>query len=109
MLRGKNGSFKFYQLEEYQSAWDRWVRSSPDNYVSYEDFEIKQLLAIGDVWQELEEFGCYSYDYITNVCNYLNQLAIEKGPLRDTAKVTKFRIIEVNITQEIKIMNPTKY
>lgn len=106
MLR-EDGVYEFYQVQEYQSAWNRWMNIADNYYLK--EYEFGEMSASGQCWQETGCHGTYDLEYAKEYCNTLNELAEKEGPLNDAAKVTKFRIIKVNISQSKTIMEFNRY
>ncbi|MDF2880223.1 MAG: hypothetical protein K0R54_780 [Clostridiaceae bacterium] len=105
MLR-KDGNYEFYQIEEYQSKWDRWRLCHDRNYLP--EYEHGEYSACGECWQEIGVHGIYDEEYARTMCNKLNELAKTKV-LGDVAEVTKFRLVKINISQTKTVVDCDKY
>jgi hypothetical protein len=102
MLR-KDGTYVFYQIQEYQSKWDRWMVFFEPHYL--EEYAFGEYTACGRCWQETGIHGIYDLEYAKKYCNDLNKALIENkiennnDRIRD-AKITGFRIIKCEISQK---------
>ena len=97
---------EYYIIEEYQSAWNRWV---PLTHHYLPEYEFGEFSSCGKCWQDTGVNGCYDYEYAKTYYDKLNQ-ALEDGTLlshmtdvrRDVAsnvvKINKFRICCVRTT-----------
>lgn len=97
MLR-KDGNYTIFQIEEYQSAYDRWVLLQERHFLK--QYEFGQQTACGECWQCTGEFGAFDEGYMRQLCNDLNQ-AVEDGYFKDdTAEVNKFRLVKYEVSQK---------
>lgn len=96
-LLRKDGNYIFYQIEEYQSAYDRWV--TLQGYYLRE-YKFGQNTACGDCWQEIGIHGIYDWEYAKKYCNELNN-AVREGKINTgCSKVTEFRIVKCEVSQK---------
>lgn len=101
MLR-KDGEYTIYQIEEYQSAFNRWITIADHEYIETPDKEEgrKYHTASGDCWQETGIFGFYDFDIAKDYCNSLNEEVANGKKFNGTAKVTGFRLLKCKFVQE---------
>lgn len=100
MLR-KDGEYIIYQIEEYQSKWNRWMNIAEHIY--------KKIPESGDCWQETGIFGFFDFETAKEYCNKLN-VECEKGrKFDDTAEVTKFRLRMRELSQKTTVLDFCRY
>jgi hypothetical protein len=119
MLRN-DGEFTIYQIEEYQSKWNRWMTISDHEIITVpkdSDERRKYHTACGDAWQQTGIFGFYDIEVAKDYCNKLNE-ALESGELdkirwvkewNETGKVTKYRLVKCYFKQERTPLELKKY
>lgn len=110
MMLSNDGEYIIYQIEEYQSKWNRWMTISDREIISTPDGPERRQYhtASGDAWQQTGIHGFYDIDIAYDYCNKLND-ALKSGELdkkkwvkdwNTSAEVTGYRLVKCILKQE---------
>jgi len=106
MLRN-DGDYTIYQIEEYQSTWDRWVRIHDGNYLK--EYKFCEYSSCGPCWQITGQRGTFSLEFASKYCNDLNA-GLRNGLIKSgTGEVQGFRILVCTVSQKREPLIPDKY
>lgn len=106
-----DGDFVVYQIEEFQSKFNRWMTIADHVYVTIPQSEErnKYHTASGDCWQKTGIHGFFDFEVAKDYCNLLNAEVENGKKFNDVAEVTKFRLLKCRFVQERVPLEFTKY
>ena len=98
----------YYIIQEYQSAYDKWVPIGAKNYGI--DSKNEEFSSYGECYQKTGVHGTFKLEYALEICNKLNK-ALKDGSITNCfekrafgkeqlksfteAKITEFKVFEV--------------